>query len=231
MKVLVIGNESSLTKHITFCLGMRYSDLEVVVAEDSGGGIRLVETESPDQVFLVPPFPSADCSSVIGDIRGFSDVGLILITPPEDTALERAEYLEAGADDCIAKPLNPLDFLGRVNALMRRIDGSGFDRERIFALGDSLVMNFATREVLVSGNSVKLTPTEYRLLFELVRNAGRVLTHHLLLEKVWSPEYTNDTALVKKYIYRLRHKIEENPDEPKLVLSERGVGYRLARRA
>jgi two-component system KDP operon response regulator KdpE len=229
MKVLIIESEPEMVKHISFCLKMRYSDLQVIDANDSTDGIHLIETESPDLVFLASSSPVTDSVSVIGEIREFSDVGLILVTESESTDLERAEYLEAGADDCINKQFSPMEVLGRVKALMRRINGSSFNKERTFILDGDLIINFGTREVFASGKKVKLTPTEYKLLTELVRNAGRVLTHQLLLEKVWSPEYVNDVTLVKKYIYRLRHKIETNPDDPRLLLSERGIGYRFAK--
>jgi len=229
MKVLIIGNKPELTKHMTLCLRMRYPRLDVVLAKDAEDGISFVESESPDLVFVQSPLPSADCTTVIRDIRSFSDVGLILMAAPDDTAMEHADYLEAGADECIATPLNAMDFLGRVNALMRRMGGNGVDVKATLAVGNCLVVDIGTREVFVSGSRVTLTPTEYRLLFELVRNAGRVLTHHLLLQRVWSLEYTDDTTVVRKYVHRLRRKIEANPQAPRLVLSERGVGYRLAR--
>jgi len=231
MKVLIVERKPDLARQITFCLQMRYPDLEVALAQDTDGGIRKIETESPNLVFLACSLPASDCTRVIADIREFSDVGLVLITGPETTDLERAEYLEAGADECIEAPFNPMEVLGRVNALVRRINGGGFNKDRVFAIGDELVINFGTREVFVQGSKIKLTGTEYKLLHELVRNAGRVLPHQLLLEKVWSPEYASDVGLIKKYIYRLRRKIEPDPDEPQLILSERGVGYRFARQA
>lgn len=229
MKVLIIDRKSDLVKHITFCLQIRYSDLEVVVAHDTDSGISIIESESPDLVFLGCTLPAMDCTGMIGEIRDFSDVGLILVTGLETTDMERAEYLDAGADECIEMSFSPIEVLSRVKALMRRIDGGGFHRDRVFMLGEDLLVNFGTHEVFVCGKRVKLTPTEYKLLCELVRNAGRVLPHKLLLEKVWSPEYTDDLTLIKKYIYRLRHKIEANPNEPQLLLSERGVGYRFAK--
>lgn len=231
MKVLVIEKESDQAKYITLCLQIGYSDLQVIVAKDFDSGIHLIETESPSLVFLICSCPATDCASVIGEIREFSDVGLILIAESETSELERTEYLDAGADECIGKPFSPIDVLGRVKALMRRIDGSGFKKDHIFMLEDDLMINFGTREVIACGKSVKLTPIEFKLLSELVRNTGKVLTHQLLLEKAWSPECTTDITLVKRYIYRLRRKIEANPDEPQLLHSERGIGYRFAKQA
>lgn len=229
MKVLIIDHESDLVKNITFCLQMRYSDLQVITAHGSKAGLHLIESESPDLVFIACSLPATDCASVIGEIREFSDVGLMAIVEPETTALERAEFLESGADECIEKPFNPMEVLGRVKALMRRIDGGSFKKDRIFMQGEDLIINFGTREVFTYGKRVKLTLTEYKLLCELVKNAGRVLTHQVLLEKAWNSECGNDITMVKKYIYRLRNKIEVNPNEPKLLHSERGVGYWFAK--
>jgi two-component system KDP operon response regulator KdpE len=231
MKVLIINSESDMIKRITFCLQMRYSDLDVIATRSADNGLHLIESESPDLVFLSCASPATDCVGLIGEIREFSNVGLILVGEDETGDMERAEYLETGADECIAMSLSPMEILGRVKALMRRIDGIGFQQDRVFMLGEDLVINFGSHEVFVCGKRVKLTPTEYRLLCELVRNAGRVMPHKMLLEKVWSPEYSDDLTLIKKYVYRLRHKIEANPNEPQLVLSERGVGYRFARQA
>ncbi len=143
--------------------------------------------------------------------------------------MDRARGLEAGADEYVTKPFSPIELLARVRALLRRTQRIGFKREHLLSMGSELAINFSTHEVLVSGKRVKLTPIEYNLLAELVRNEGRVLTHHALLEKVWGSEYTNDPNFVKKYIYRLRSKLEPNASDPQLLLNERGIGYRFIR--
>ena len=117
-----------------------------------------------------------------------------------------------------------------MNILPRRTQGLGFKPERLVSISGELSINFTTHEVFLSGKRVKLTPIEYHLLSELVRNEGRVLTCSALLEKVWGSEYVNDPSFVKKYIYRLRAKLEPDAKKPQMLLTERGVGYRLVRR-
>jgi DNA-binding response OmpR family regulator len=137
--------------------------------------------------------------------------------------------LEAGADDYVTKPLSPIEFLARAKALLRRVQGNGFRRDPVLSLGNQLMINFNTREVFASGKRVKLTPIEYRLMAELVRNEGKVLSHHTLLEKAWGSEYTDAPSYLKKYVYRLRQKLEPDAQQPQMILTERGIGYRFTR--
>jgi two-component system KDP operon response regulator KdpE len=136
--------------------------------------------------------------------------------------------LEAGADDYIPKPFSPIELIARVTALFRRTHGFDFKCDHAFSAG-KLTINFSTREVSLSGRPVRLTPREYGLLSELAQNEGRVLHHSLLLEKVWGSEYIADYTFIKKYIYRLRCKLEPDPENPRMLLSERGIGYRFVR--
>jgi len=208
---------------------VRYPEAIIVSASEGSKGIEMIETESPDLVMADSSIPDIDTLDLVGKIREFSDIPLIILSEGE-TDMDRARGLEAGADEYVTKPFSPIELLARVRALLRRTQRIGFKRERLFSMGSELTINFSTHEVLVSGKQVKLTPTEYNLLSELVRNEGRVLTHHALLEKVWGSEYTNDPSFVKKYIYRLRSKLEPNARDPQLLLTERGIGYRFIRR-
>jgi two-component system KDP operon response regulator KdpE len=116
-----------------------------------------------------------------------------------------------------------------VKALFRRTHGLSFQTEHLVNINNELKINFTIHEVSRLGKRVELTPTEFRLLAELVRNEGRVCTHNTLLEKVWGSEYPGDYSFIKKYMYRLRFKLEHDANDPKLILNERGVGYRLVK--
>jgi len=226
VKVLVIEDNQQVVRDISFCLQVRYPEVIVVSVVDGSKGIEMVETESPDLVMVDSSLPGMNTLDLVNEIREFSDVPLIILGDVE-TDMDRARDLEAGADDCVAKPFSPIELLARVRALLRRTQGVGFRPERSISIGGELTINFATHEVFLSGERVQLTPIEFHLLSELVRNNGRVLTHSLLLEKVWGSEYTNDYSFVKKYIYRLRSKLEYDSSKPQMLLTERGIGYRF----
>jgi len=188
----------------------------------------MVETETPDLVFIDSSLPDIDTPDLVSKIREFSDVPLIILSESE-TDMDRARWLESGADEYVTKPFSPIEFLARVKALLRRTQGVGFKPERIVSFGGGLSINFSTHEVFLSGKRVKLTPTEYRLLSELVRNEGRVITHRSLLEKVWGSEYVTDFGFTKRYICRLRQKLQNDSHHPRMIHNEHGVGYKFTK--
>ena len=224
-----MAENQRIVRDIFFCLQVRYPEAVVVSVPDGAKGIDMVETESPDLVMVDLSLPDTDTLDLVGKIREFSDVPLIILCEAE-TDMDRARGLEAGADEYVAKPFSPIELLARVKALLRRTQGVGFKPERVISIGDELTINFGTREVFLAGKRVKLTPIEYHLLSELVRNNGKVLTHNTLLEKIWGPDYGDDYSCVKKYIYRLRSKLEPNASKPQMLLTERGIGYRIIKR-
>ena len=228
MKVLVVEDNQQVVRDVSFCLNVRYPDVTVLSVTEGARGIELIETESPDLVMVASSLPDMETLEVVSKIREFSDVPLMVLSE-EETDLERAKVLEMGADEYIAKPFSPIELLAKVRALLRRVQGLGFKSERLVSIGNEIAINFATRELFVSGKRVNLTPTEYHLLTELVRNEGRVVTHNVLLEKVWGSEYINDPSFVKKYVYRLRSKIEPDVKKPQMLITERGIGYKFSR--
>ncbi len=228
MKVLVIENEQQVISDISLCLQVRYPGVSVISVAEGPKGIAMIETESPDLVMVDSSLPDTDVLSLVSEIREFSDVPLIILSDTE-TDMDRARGLEMGADGYISRRFSPIELLARIKALLRRSQGCGFKSEDVISMGNGTTINFNTREIVTSGKQVKLTPIEYDLLSLLVRNEGRVITHNALLEKIWGSEYANDCGFVKKYIYRLRSKIEPDGNQPQMLLTERGVGYKFSR--
>ena len=229
MKVLIIEDNNQVVRDVSFCLQVRYPEVVVVSVGEERKGLEMIETESPDLVMVDSSLPNVDVLDLVSEIREFSDVPLIILFEAA-TDMDKARGLEMGADEYINKPFSPIELLARVKALLRRTQGFGFKPERFISIGGELTINNETHEVLLSaGKRVKLTPIEYHLLLELVRNNGRVLTHSNLVEKVWGSEEICDHSYVKKYIYRLRSKLENDAGKPQMLLTERGIGYKFVR--
>ena len=229
MKVLVVGDNQQVVRDVSFCLQLRYPEVVVVSVGEERKGLEMIETESPDLVMVDSSLPDIDTLDWVSKIREFSDVPLIILCEAE-TDMDRARGLEAGADEYVNKLFNPIELLARIRALFRRTQGFDFKPERFISMGGELTINNDTHEVLLSaGKRVKLTPIEYHLLSELVRNEGKVLTHSALLEKLWGSEDICDQSYVKKYIYRLRSKLENDAGKPQMLLTERGIGYKFVR--
>jgi two-component system KDP operon response regulator KdpE len=226
VRVLIIEDEQNVIRDISLCLQVRYPECIIISASDGERGMEMVETESPDLVVTDSSLRDISIVDLINRIREFSDVPLVVLSEA-DTDMDRARGLEAGADDYVTKPFSPIELLAKIKALFRRTHGNGFTPEHaVFSCGN-ITINFTTREVLLSGKQVRLTPIEFRLLSELVRNEGKVLTHRRLLEKVWGTEFVDDLRFTKKYIHRLRQKLDDDPNNPRIIQTERGVGYKF----
>lgn len=225
MKVLIIDDEPEVIEVVNLCFGLRWPEAEVISATSGEEGLRLIETQAPDLVLLDIVLPGMDGFQVCQEIRRFSDVPIVMLSA-RDSEVDKVRGLEMGADDYITKPFSHLELLARVRAVLRRYQNQLPAVGEVFESGD-LRIDYASREVTVRGKPVKLTPTEYSLLFHLTRNAGRVLPHHTLLAKVWGREYTEEIDYLKVYIRRLRQKLEGDPDAIGRIVSERGVGYKF----
>ncbi len=229
MKVIVISDNRMVTRDIHFCLKVRWSNVVVHSVAEGQKGIEMVETEIPDLVIVSSDVTDMDMAELITRIREFSHVPLIVLSEGHSD-MDRVRCLEAGADDCVNMPFSPIELLTKVIVLLRRTWGLGFNfkEEQPISVGDRLTINASTREVLLLDKPVRLTPIEYRILLELVRNQGRIVSHEVLLGRVWGSEYSTEVGFVKRYVYRLRQKLEPNGGKP-LIISERGVGYRMVR--
>lgn len=229
MKILLVEDAAPVVESITLAFQLQWSDTELIVSHEGGPAAELVETEHPDVVLLDIGLPDTDGFEVLRQIRDFSDVPVIILTARDDV-MDKVKGLELGADDYMTKPFDHLELLARIRALLRRLDMPA-PRNRIPSLtvGD-LEVDFTVREATFKGVRLELTPTEYKLLYHLVRNAGRVLTHETLLSRVWGSEYTDELDYLRVYIRRLRHKLQDDPAHPRYIETERGIGYRFIAR-
>lgn len=227
MKVLLIEDNQEVVDSLCLCLKLVWPQVNTIATAEATKGIELVEAESPDIVILSLELPDMDGFDVLTQICSFSNVPIIVLSARQ-AEMDKAKALETGADDYITKPFSPIDLLARVKAVLRR---SGMPQLKqvnspLF-VSDNLTINFATRDVLISGNPVKLTPIEYNLLCNLVRNEGRAISHRSLLEKTWGANYTDDIGFLKKYIYRLRVKLSDDNPSHQMLVSVRGMGYKF----
>ena len=225
-KILVVDDEPHLVKLVRSNLeAQRY---KVLSALDGPSGLAIVEKEGVDLVILDIMLPGMDGFDVLQKIREFSSVPVIMLTA-KDQDVDIVKGLRLGADDYVKKPFSVHELLARVEAVLRR----AAPREQVQArppfVLDEFTMDFQQRRVTVRGKDLKMGPTEYRLLAQLVQNAGRVMLHADLLRKVWGPEYGNETEYLRVYVSYLRNKIEEDPANPKYILTEHGVGYMFRR--
>jgi DNA-binding response OmpR family regulator len=225
MKVLVVDDESEITEVVNLCFGLRWPEADVESAGDAEGGLKLIEQDPPDLVLLDINLPGMDGFEACQEIRRICDVPIVMVSA-RDNEVDKVRGLEMGADDYITKPFSHLELLARVRAVLRRYQSQLPTVGEVFESGD-LRIDFASRTVTVRGELVRLTPTEYSLLFHLTRNVGRVLPHHTLLAKVWGREYTDEIDYLKVYIRRLRQKLEGDPETVGRIISERGVGYKF----
>ncbi|MDD4876464.1 MAG: response regulator transcription factor [Dehalococcoidales bacterium] len=228
MKVLLIGHEAETEQNICLSLQLRWPGITVITTNNARNGIDWVETEQPDIIILEYDNPDINGLRILSDVRLFSEIPIIALSASIDT-MDKIKALETGADDWIGKPFNHMELLAKVNAVLRRYGTVQFHQYATSFISSKLTINFTNREVCVSGNPVKLTPTEYKLLCCLVKNEGKAVPHHRLLDNVWGSGYTDDISFLKKYVYRLRSKVEDNHQNPQMIVTEWGVGYKFVK--
>lgn len=222
--ILVIEDDASIRKGLEMNLGVE--GFNVISASDGSEGLALAKARSPDVVVLDLSLPKLDGLSILRAIRRTDTETPVLILSARGQEQSKVEGLSLGADDYITKPFDPLELIARVRALLRRAQGIQAVARRVITVGD-LSLDGDTHEVRVSGSLVRLTPTESRLLEELMRHPGDVLTHRQLLEKVWGPAYVGDPSYLKVFVGRLRQKLGDDTDKPRYIATEWGVGYRF----
>jgi len=226
MRILVVDDAPDVVESVRLGFTLQWRDVEVLGAGTGQEALDVVEGQRPDIVLLDVGLPGVDGFAVLRDIRLFSDVPIVMLTARDD-AMDKVKGLELGADDYVTKPFNHLELMARVRAVLRRHEmPPPTSRAPSFKALD-LEVDFAAREVRLRGERLELTPTEYKLLYHLVRNSGHVLQHGTLLAKVWGREYLDEVDYLRVYVRRLRDKLGDDPDHPRYIRTERGLGYRF----
>jgi two-component system KDP operon response regulator KdpE len=222
-RILVVDDEERMVRFIR--MNLEHDGFQVMEALNGKQAIDKLR-DTPDLILLDVMMPDIDGFEVLETIRGVSSVPVIMLTAKGEED-DRVRGLELGADDYITKPFSPRELVSRVKAVLRRTEGATGSMHGLIEVDDRLKIDFDRREIWLEGKLVKLRPTEYRLLFHLVQNAGWVVSHDQLLQKVWGYEYRDEPHYVRLYINYLRQKLEKDPADPKYILTERGVGYRF----
>ena len=222
--ILVVAEDPRLVIDLRHALAVDGHDVPTVV--DRYDAIRRITESLPDLVLLDEPYAADTGFDLLTAIRHCSSVPVIVLSHHDDSQ-SKVSALDRGADDYLTKPFGEPELRSRVRAVLRRAEMPAPTPKTKIVVDDYLVIDFDRREVIAGGKHVPLRPTEYRLLYHLVNNAGRVLTHETLLAKVWGYEYRTEEHYVRLYVTYLRQKIEKDPRHPKYILNERGMGYRF----
>ena len=228
-KILVVDDEPAQVRLVTQVLTQHGCD--VLQASNGQEALRVMFDQKPDLVLLDLMLPGMDGLETCSRIRDVSDIPIIMLTGHKSTEDDIVRGLEYGADEYLLKPVGNKELVARVRAALRRAElPSYLEAKKKAPLSDDYVLiDLNERRVVINGERVKLTPREFRLLAFLVENAGSILTHRQVLERVWGWEYMDDVDYVRIYISHLRQKIEPEPNEPKYILTEPGVGYYFRR--
>ena len=222
--ILIVDDEARMRRFMQ--MNLELEGYRVIEASNGLEALDRVRDDLPDLVLLDVMMPEMDGFEALGIIRETSTVPVIMLTVRDDED-DKVKGLSLGADDYVTKPFSSRELASRIEAVLRRVemDSPSPAGKSLIEIDDYLQIDFTRRMVIVGGKEVKLRPTEYRLLYHLVNNAGLTLTHEVILSKVWGYEYRDESQYVRLYITYLRQKIEPDPGKPKYILTERGVGY------
>lgn len=222
--ILIVDDEPRLVRAIRLYLEME--GFHVLTAGSGDEALDRVRTDLPDLIVLDVMLPGTDGFETLRHLRVLSNAPVIMLTA-RDGEGEKVRGLQLGADDYVTKPFSQTELLSRIRAVLRRASAPPLAPKSDLRIDEHLQVDFSRREVRVDGELVSLRPTEYRLLYHLVSNPGRVMTYESLLAKVWGEEYHSEDQYVRLYVTYLRQKLEPDPTKPRYILTERGVGYRF----
>jgi two-component system, OmpR family, KDP operon response regulator KdpE len=221
-RVLAVDDEPRMVDFLR--VSLQQHGLQVEEASTGEEALQAVRTDFPDVVLLDVALPDMDGFDVLQRLRALSSVPVIMVTVRCEES-DRIRGLTLGADDYVTKPFSAAELAARIKAVLRRTTGSETVHSGLVTVDQRLQIDFQEREAIVDGRRLRLRPTEHRLLYHLVQNAGRTLPFETILARVWGPEYREESHYVHLYITYLRQKIEPDPSNPRYILSKRGVGY------
>jgi two-component system KDP operon response regulator KdpE len=222
-RVLVVDDEAPMRKYISTNLKARGYD--VLMAEDGTEALKLIDEHTIDLLILDIMMPGPDGIEVLRRIRRDMDVPVVMLSA-RGRETDKVEALDAGADDYLTKPFGVEELLARVRAALRRVGSAPTGPLPPYCC-NGLEVDFGARRVRRDGVDISLTPKEYDVLAHLARNAGKVLTHRQILQAVWGAEYGEEADYVWTYVRRIRRKLEPDQEQPRYLLTEAGVGYRM----
>ncbi|GGF73989.1 DNA-binding response regulator [Azorhizobium oxalatiphilum] len=223
-RILVVDDEPAIHRFLTPALSA--AGYHVDRADDGAGALRAIATHPPDAVLLDLGLPDMDGKEVIARVRQFSRVPVIVLSA-RDREAEKIEALDLGADDFVNKPFGVGELMARIRAALRQRGGEQAQVEAVLRVGP-LEIDRPRHRVTRDGEEIKLTPKEFDLLAYLARHPGKVLTHRQILGAVWGPAHVEDTQYLRVYVGQLRQRLEAEPAAPTLILTEPGIGYRMA---
>ena len=222
--ILVVDDEPRMTRFIR--MNLELEGYRVIEAHDGVDALEKARTELPDLIILDVMMPELNGFETLEMLREVSNVPVIMLTVRSDED-DKVRGLELGADDYMTKPFGARELVSRVKAVLRRTQGPATPEEAILQIDDRLSVDYNRQEVIVEGERIRLRPTEFRMLYHLIENAGWVVPHETLLAKVWGYEYREEIQYLRLYVTYLRKKIEPDPSNPRYILTERGIGYRF----
>jgi two-component system KDP operon response regulator KdpE len=227
MKILLVDDERDVVEALTLALSVQWPDCQVSAAYNGEEALERFYAASPNIIILDIAMPGLNGYEVLRHIRQVSDVPIIMLTV-RDEEMDKVRALELGADDYITKPFGPMELIARIRAVLRRAEAPAPAPASNF-VGGHLTIDFSRLEVTSGDKKAKLTPREASLLAYLVRNAGRPVPHRTLLARAWGDEYVDDVNALKVYISRLRQKVEADPRNPCIIVTEKNLGYKFTR--
>lgn len=219
--LLIIDDEIQIRKFLR--LSLEAHGYKVKESPNGNEGLNMVRMSHPDCIILDLALPDIEGIDVLKAIREWTNTPVIVLSV-RNSETDKIQLLDAGANDYLTKPFSMGELLARIRAVMRTVVPDS--EQGVFNTGN-LIIDFVHRIVTLSGNEIKMTPTEYSLLCLLARYAGKVITHTQIIKEIWGPKFQPDASYLRVYILQLRRKIEDDPANPKIIITEPGVGYRM----